>query len=672
MMDGNRQVSVRSKKRILFSFSLLALLLAILLFRTAWIQVVDGDELSDKAKDQQTSDIPISPHRGNIVDRNGNLLASSILSYSLWVRPPEVRLAYGKTEKREEIANELAVILAIKAEDIKNLFESDQPLVKLVSYLEKNDADKIKKLQISGLELAEGTRRYYPNGDFASAMLGSVNGDGMGVSGLELEYDRYLSGTSGREVNKTDVNGNALSFGRTRFFGAKDGCTLQTTCDEYLQTELEKAVRNGYQETRADMVQGIAIDPKTGEILAMTKMPSFDPNTPTLPTGEEDRKKMEAMSPEEQSTFITQMWRCPMISDTYEPGSTAKAITGSAALEEGLINPDSGFYCSGEIEISGLTFYDAEHKQHGQESYTQAFGNSCNPVHMQLALDLGTERYYKYLRLYGLTQASGVDYPGEAEPIISDPDQIGPVELASMGFGQSLAITPLQLLSAESAIANGGVIMKPHFMKALLDEDNKVVASYKPELVRKVLSEETASEMLGIMEEEVDTYGGHKAKIPGYRIGGKTGTANRTVNGKYDDTYNTSFISVAPIDDPAIMVLVICTAPKNYTYYADLTAIPIVKAFMEKALPYLGVEKAESDDGATGRGHTDVYVPDVTGSSYKQAIALMDECGLKYQLLPALTEEESKEENSDIVIKDQYPKAGSAAAKEDVVYLYRD
>jgi stage V sporulation protein D (sporulation-specific penicillin-binding protein) len=666
-MYPKQKVSLKSKKRVLFVFGVLAILMIGILFRVAWIQVVSGDELKDIAKDQQTSDIPINPKRGAIVDRNGEVMASSITCYSVWVRPAEVRLNYGK--KLDEIASELAAILGMKAEDIEKTFASESPLIRMSKYLEKEEADKVTKLGISGIETAEDTRRSYPMGNFAATMLGSVKDDGTGRSGLELQYDAFLSGVSGRSVRDTDVHGNALSFGPQKLYKARDGYTLMTTCDEYLQTELDKAVRDGYKKTKSDCVIAMAMNPKTGEILAMSEAPSFDPNNPTEPR---DKSAFDKLDIEGKSSYLSSMWKSTFINEIYEPGSTAKIITSSAGIEEGLVTPDTPFHCDGWIEVEGIRFYDAEHKKHGDINLTKAIGYSCNPFHMGLALRLGFDRYYKYLDLYGLRERTGIDYPGEAYPLISNPEDIGNVELASMGFGQSLAITPLQLITAESAIANNGVMMKPHFAKALLDSDGKTVAKYEPEVVRKVISNDTAKEMLSIMEDQVEKYGGRTARIPGYRIGAKTGTANRTENGKYTDDYNISFISIAPVDDPKMILLVICQAPKTSIMYPEYSAIPISKAFWEKALPYLGVEKTKTDkDGNIIEEEAPLYVPDVTSHTYREAVDILESYKIKYKLLPELTQEEKKDKDPDIKVEDQYPKAGSSIGKDETVYLYR-
>ncbi|MBQ1396666.1 MAG: stage V sporulation protein D, partial [Eubacterium sp.] len=499
MERRTRGASLQGKKRILFAFALIAVAMVLLLFRTAWIQVVKAEEYTDKAKDQQTSDIPVEAKRGAIYDRNGKELATSATCYTLWVRPAQIRENYKTDEKRQELASALAVILEFDSGDIIHAFESESVLVRLANYLEKEQATQIRDMEVYGLELSEDTKRFYPMGDFASILLGSVNDDGVGRSGIELQYNEYLSGIAGRAVMDTDISGNQLSFGQDKYYEAEDGLNVRLTIDEVLQHYLQDAIQKGYQDTGAERVFAVAMDPKTAEVLAMAVTPSFDPNEPTKPSDAAELEIFSELSLEEQSAYLSRMWRNPLISDVYEPGSTMKLITSSSSLEEGIVTPQTGFYCSGVYELYGVEMYDAEHHVHGQESLIQAVGNSCNPVHIQLALMLGAERFLSYIEKYGLTEPTGIDLPGESGSLVGNLDTIGPVELANMGFGQGLAITPLQLATAVCAIANDGVLMKPHCVSALTDKDGNAVVEYKPEVVRKVISHDTAAEMMDIM-----------------------------------------------------------------------------------------------------------------------------------------------------------------------------
>ena len=655
------------ERRILFSFGMLAVMVVALLMRTAWIQVVDGDELKERAMELQTSDIPIAAKRGSIYDRNGEVLASSVACYTVWVRPATIRETY-KPEKQTEAAINLAMILGIDSSEVTAKFNSEDPLIRLVSYIEKDTADQVRELDLSGIEIAEDVKRFYPLGSFAANLLGSVNGDGIGRSGIELAYNDYLSGVAGRSVQNTDINGNLLWFGKNTTYDALDGLGVELTIDEVLQHYLEDAVSKGLSETQSDRVYAIAMDPNTAEVLAMAVVPSFDPNDPTTPIDPAVREIYDTMTDEEQVAYLSKLWRNPLINDTYEPGSTLKLITASATLEEGLANPNTEYYCSGAYQVEDALIHDAEYVAHGTVSLTKAVGMSCNSAHMQMALNLGLTRYYKYLELFGLMEPTGIDYPAETWPIIYDKDDIASVELATMGFGQGIAISPIQLITAVSCIANGGTLMKPHLVKALLDEEGNASVTYEPEEVRKAISAQTAQEMRDIMEAQVELYGGSLAKIPGYRIGGKSGTANQVQGSSYVETTDASFIGVAPMEDPQIVVLVICDSPKT-SIFGGSTSARIVHDFLEKALPYMGFEPHYSEDDQQSWAYA--YVPDVTGYSFTDAAYILSEYGLSYEIRPELEEGEDPSE-VDFTVVDQYPKAGQRIEKDEKVYLYRE
>ena len=549
-------VTVTNKKRIAIGFIIIAVLMVLLAFRVAWIQVVDADELTEKAIDQQTSDIPIAAKRGVIYDRNGKELATSVTCYSVWVRPAE--LAENKTD--EEItaaASDLAAVLNMEAEEVKTKLTKKQALVKVAQYLEKDTADQVRDLEITGISLSEDTRRYYPLGNFASQLLGSVTVDNTGRTGIELEYDQYLSGVSGRWVKNTDVAGNELVDGSEKYYEAEDGLNVVLTIDEAIQYYVEKALEEGMEKTDAEKIMCLVMDPKTGEILASAVTPGFDPNNATEPDDEEEKEAYEALSDDEKIAYLNKMWRNPIVSDTYEPGSTFKLITASSALEEKVISTTDTFTCNTKITVAGVTLHCWSTRDHGTQTIKQALGNSCNPVLAAVAGKMGAETFYKYIDLFGITEKTGVDYPGETGSIMYNLDDVGPVELATIGYGQSISLTPIQLLTAVCAIGNDGILLQPRYVKSLTDSDGKVVKEFKKKEVRRVLSEETAAEMREAMEYVVSDGGAGAAKITGYRIGGKTGTANKVEDGKYGNYYYSSFLGMAPMDDPQIAILVV-------------------------------------------------------------------------------------------------------------------
>ena len=657
------------KKRILSAFILIALFVTALSVRLAWIQIVSADELTEKAVEQQTSDIPIEAKRGAIYDRNGKELATSATCYTVWARPPQIAENYTTEEKLDDVSNKLAVVLDMKSNEVKKKLKKDQALIKIAKYLDKETCDKVRDLDIIGIEIAENTKRYYPLGNFASQLLGSVNDDNVGRSGIEQEYNEYLSGVAGRWIKNTDINGNALSYGKDTYYQAENGLNVVLTIDEVLQHYAENAIANGLKETDASRVMCLVMDPKTGDVLAMATNPGFDPNDASEPVTKEEQEKLSEMSDEKQAEYLSAMWRNPIVSDTYEPGSTFKLLTTSAALEEGVSTPDTLYTCNVGYEVpgTGWTLHCWSKTPHGLQSLTEAVGNSCNPVQIQLALAMGKKTYYDYLEMFGITANSltNIDLPAEAMAQIQAEEDIGNIELATISYGQGIAVTPVQLVAAVSAIGNDGVLMQPRVVKELTDDNGKTVKSFETKTVRKVISSKTAKEVQKIMEYVVSEGGGGNAQIAGYRIGGKTGTADKpSEDGGYsDDTYS-SFIGIAPMDDPQLTVLVVVDSPRG-VQFGSATAAPIAKEFLENALPYLGIAPQYTDDEAEELKASYVYVPDVTGKSYSNAIGILGKHNLKYKAVP----EQGKD---DFKVVDQYPKAGEKVKKGSKVYLYRE
>lgn len=653
-------VTVTNKKRIAIGFIIIAVLMVLLAFRVAWIQVVDADELTEKAIDQQTSDIPIAAKRGVIYDRNGKELATSVTCYSVWVRPAE--LAENKTD--EEItaaASDLATVLNMEAEEVKTKLTKKQALVKVAQYLEKDTADQVRDLEITGISLSEDTRRYYPLGNFASQLLGSVTVDNTGRTGIELEYDQYLSGVSGRWVKNTDVAGNELVDGSEKYYEAEDGLNVVLTIDEAIQYYVEKALEEGMEKTDAEKIMCLVMDPKTGEILASAVTPGFDPNNATEPDDEEEKEAYEALSDDEKIAYLNKMWRNPIVSDTYEPGSTFKLITASSALEEKVISTTDTFTCNTKITVAGVTLHCWSTRDHGTQTIKQALGNSCNPVLAAVAGKMGAETFYKYIDLFGITEKTGVDYPGETSSIMYNLDDVGPVELATIGYGQSISLTPIQLLTAVCAIGNDGILLQPRYVKSLTDSDGKVVKEFKKKEVRRVLSEETAAEMREAMEYVVSDGGAGAAKITGYRIGGKTGTANKVEDGKYGNYYYSSFLGMAPMDDPKIAILVVVDSPKG-SYYGSLTAGPIAKSILQDTLRYMNIEPQYTEEEMAAIEGNYTIVPDVVGKEYSEAAGIIAGQNLGY------TKRDGA--NEDFIVAAQYPAAGTKVKRGSSVYVY--
>ncbi|MGN0734184.1 MAG: penicillin-binding transpeptidase domain-containing protein [Anaerovoracaceae bacterium] len=655
-------VNLVHKRRVAIGFFIVALLMVALTFRVAWIQIVDAEEYTEKAILQQTNDTTIQAKRGIIYDRNGKELATSTTCYTLWVWPSQ--FTYEKTDEEiKEMCAKIAEIIDKDEEKVLQNATKETLMVSLAKYLDKETADKIRALKYSGLELAEGTKRNYPLGNFASQVLGSVNDDNQGRTGLELQYDEYLSGVPGRWVKNTDISGNELVEGREEYHEAQDGLNVVTTLDEAIQYYVEKAINEGMEKTGAKRIMCLIMDPKTGDILASAVTPGFDPNNATVPTDEtyaEEYKKAE-----NKSEVLSKMWRNPIVSDTYEPGSTFKLITASSAIEEKAITTTETFSCNSRITVAGVTLHCWSNRNHGTQTIKQAVGNSCNPVMAKVATKMGKKTFYKYLDLYGITEKTGVDYPGEAGAIVQSLENVGPVELATIGYGQGISVTPIQLLTAVSAIGNDGVLMQPRYVKALTDSEGRIVEEYEPKVVRKVISTKTANEMKEIMEYVVAEAGGGNAKITGYRIGGKTGTANKVENGSYGKNYYSSFIGMAPMDDPKVSILVVVDSPKG-SYYGSIVAAPIAKSILSDVLRYMNIspEYTDAEKAAIEGNYT--VVPDVVGREFSEAAGILGGKDLKY------SRPKSARDDDNFTVVDQYPKAGTKVKKNSVVYVYKE
>lgn len=660
------QITIKNRKRLLGAFAFILFIMSVLCFRCGWWQIVKGEELADTAAAQQTRDSLVEAKRGVIYDRNKMELAVSGTAYSVWVRPADLKTADSANKKEDltsEVISGLSGILEMDDDEVRESVTADQNLIKIESGLSKETADRIRELELTAVELSEDSRRFYPLGSFASHLIGSVSDDNTGLAGIEAYYNRYLTGVSGRRIQNTDVSGNGLSYGFEEYYAAEDGLGVVLTIDEVVQNYVEKAIVSCQKKTQADRVMCLVMDTETAEILAMAVTPEYDPNNPREAPTEAEQKKLDSMSDKKKVDYWNKMWRNPLLQDTYEPGSTFKLMTTSIALEEGLTSPSETFYDNGSIDVSGETLKCWSDVPHGKQTLEEAVGNSCNPVFVTLGLRIGKERFYNYMELFGYDSITGIDYPSEATAILQNEDTAGPVDLATMAYGHGIAVTPIQLATAVSAIGNGGVMMKPHLVKELVDSDGKTVRTFEPEEVRQIISKQTSDEVCDIMEYVVSEGGVETAYVEGYRVGGKTGTANKPKAGGYsEDTYS-SFIGMAPMNDPKVTVLVIVDSPVGIKYGSQ-TAAPCAQTIFKNILPYLGIETQYSDDETEKIEKNKTTVPDITGLSYEKAVSALEKAELKYKV-------QSGDSSGDsFKVKDQYPKAGTKVDKKSTVYIY--
>ena len=616
-------------------------LLAVRLFN---LQVVQAQTLQKKAQAQWTSESVIQPRRGTIYDRNGNVLAISATSYTASVSPRQVKDA-------RSFSSLLSPILGVSEETIlKRASDTSKGGVTLKRQLDWNTAQELKTLlaqsakgngALKGLYLEQDMRRYYPYGAFATQLLGLTTVDGVGQSGLESALNSYLSGRTGRVVTEIDGKGRSLELNSGEYVPATDGGSVTLTIDANIQAYAEKAAREAMEVNNAEGIRILVMNPKTAEILAMVSKPDYDPNDP----------------PRSDVETLTSLMRNRILTDSYEPGSTFKMITLSAALEEKLTNRSERFYCSGSVTVEGGRIR-CWGNPHGAETLTQALENSCNPVFVELGLRLGCERFYDYLDAYGFGQKTGVDIPGEANGILISRKSVKRVDIARVGFGQSVAVTPIQLLTAACAVVNGGTLLTPYVVKEIRDASGEIIE--KGETVERghPISEATSAIMREMLESVVRNGGGKNAYIEGYHVGGKTGTAQVYVDGAVStSTHIGSFIGFAPMDDPQIAILVIVDRADRWPDYGSTTAAPFARDVLLQSLVYMGVE---CDSGANPNTEP-VSVPDVTGSTLSNAIKTLKNEGLSYLL-----------SGTGTTVADQLPLPGADMVKGSIVMLYTE
>lgn len=599
------------RRRLALCMAIFLALFLALSARLFYLQVISAEELQRRAQAQWTSESVIAPSRGSIIDRNGSVLAMSATAYTASVNPRQVADA-------ETLAQILAPVLNMdRTEIVERASNTARSSVILKRQLSRDTARQLKAMMaeyreqdsdaLSGLVLDEDSQRFYPYGEFLTQLIGITTIDGVGQAGLESSLNDYLSGKSGLVLSEIDGKGRALSYSGSEYIAAVDGSTVELTVDATIQGFCEKAAREAYAVNNAESVRILAMNPKTGEILAMAMQPSYDPNDP----------------PRDDVASLNALMRNRLVTDAYEPGSTFKILTIAAALDCGLTNPSEGFYCSGSVYVEGGRIR-CWGKPHGAQTLAQGLENSCNPVFVELALRLGEERFYEYLEKFGIGSPTGVDISGEAAGIVISRSNVKTGDLARMGFGQSIAVTPLQLLTAACSTVNGGNLMKPYIVRSITSADGETIEQNEPVTVGKTVSAETSAVMRTLLEGVVDHGGGKNARVEGYRIGGKTGTAQVYIDGAVSsDTHIGSFVGFAPIDDPEIAVMVIVDRADVAVDYGSVTAAPYAGEILEQSLAYMGYAR-DLGDKAVG----DASVPDVTGLSVSDALDALDAAGL--------------------------------------------
>ena len=668
---NRKDESIRRANRVIQTRTFVLMLIMgigmffLLFFKLYNLQITRHEELQAKAVSQQTRSSVVTASRGAIYDASGNILAISSTAETIFLSPKEINDALNDEENpvawtKEVLAAALAKILDVSEEGIlKKMARTDSMYEVLKFRVEEDIADQVRQYindnKVKGVYLTTDAKRYYPYGDLAAQVIGFVGVDYTGLFGLEAEYDKELQGQSGLVVTAKANQQNDLLYEYSQYFDPENGDELQVTLEATLQYYLQKRMKDMCDAySPANGATGIVLDVRNGGILAMASFPNYDLNDYATVTDKTLLEQMERGELDEEGAQQKQ-WRNKALNDTYEPGSTFKILTLSAALEEGLIDKTTSVNCSGSVNISGHTIHCSNKAGHGLQTLEQTVGNSCNPAFISYGLKLGTEKFYQYMRSFGIMSATGVDLGGEATGVFAADANFTQLDLACYAFGQNFTVTPLALIAAQAACVNGGYLYTPHFAQQITDSDGNVIWQHDDTPVRQVISEETSATVRECLEYVVASGTGKNGQVAGYRIGGKTGTADK---GQSGDVV-VSFLCFAPADDPQIMMLITMDTPSRstgtYVSGGNMVA-PYSSAIMAEILPYLGIEPSYSAEELMG---VDTTVPNVIGMSVEEAKDRLKERGFA-----------CKVEGDGETITDQTPVGGAIIPGKSTVVLY--
>lgn len=662
MMTTKLSTKKRMRTILLISFCIFTLLIG----RIGFIQLAQGSELASMAYEQQTLDRTINPKRGTIYDATGkNILAISSTVETVTVNPGNIA-----KEDKEKVARKLTELFELDYEKTLKKVTKRSSIETIAKKVEKEKTDQLRIWMqenniSSGINIDEDTKRYYPNNNLAAQIIGFCGSDNQGLDGIEAKYEKQLAGTKGAIKRHTDAKGGEIGEEGESYVAAVDGNDLILSIDMNVQSIVEKYLKEACIDNQCTDGGNIVImNPKTGDILAMATYPDYNLNDPYSAYTEELKGIWDTVDQAEKNKSLQAVWRNKAISDTYEPGSTFKTITASASLEEGIvtdIDKQGEFCCTGGIEVAGVRIKCWRYyRPHGPESLRQALMNSCNPIFIGLGQKMGVHTYYSYLQKFGLLEKTGVDLPGEAGSIFLAENKAGPVELATISFGQRFEITPLQLVTAVSAIANGGNLIQPRVVKATVDSKTGEKTEVPVKTKSTVISKETSEKVLSMMESVVAEGTGKNAKVAGYRIGGKTGTSEDGVN---TNKYVTSFLGVAPIEDPQVVMLITLYNPTGEGgHQGGGVAAPVGGEVFSEILPYLEINQGNQDEIEQVE---EIEVPDLMEKSIQEAEKITKENGLT---LVIENEPEELDKENQIVIQ-QTPQAGIKIKKGNKVYI---
>ncbi len=644
------------RQRMSIAAFTLTFVFAILTIRLSYIMIVKRSDYAARAEEQWTSEVKIDAIRGRILDRNGKELAVSANVYRVDFDLNSIRsyLSRGLKElsskeiehmksvgipipsgdeglKTDDIAPVIAKALDLDVATVKDKLETKLPSganagsATLVRRIEKDQADKVKDLNISGVLVSPDTKRYYPNNNFLAHVLGSTNVDGKGLTGVELQYNSYLSGIPGMKIAELDKNNRDLPYTISQFTSPVNGKDVTLTIDENIQNFAEKAAQQAYEDTKAKAVSILVMDPKTGEVLAMVNKPDFDPNNPY-----EGADKFDGST---TSDKVQKMWRNRLVNDTFEPGSIFKVVTAITGLEENVVNKDTQFVDNGSISVGGINPKCWKAGGHGVQNFPEIIQNSCNVGFVELGQMIGKEKLSEYIDKFGFGKASGIDLPGEAKGIVKPVDKISEADLATISFGQTNTVNSVQYMAAFNAIANGGTLIQPHVMKEITHTDQNSVdvvdETFKPKTTTVASAAKTA-ELRTYLERVVTGGSGTGTFIEGYHIGGKTGTAQKVINGRYQEgKYISSFVGMAPVDDPKITMMITIDEPSNGAYYAAQVAVPPAKPLFTDIFNYLNSQFSDENSQQISK---DVIIPEIRGMKIEDAKKALKDAKLDFNV----------------------------------------
>lgn len=612
---------------------LVAFLFVTIIARLIYIQIAEGSTLRIKALDQWTRDVPITGERGDIFDRNGVLLADTETLYTVYARPVSV------TDK-EYTSRVLGKVLGVDSTALYEKMTSKVSEITVSKKVTKAEMNALMDAGVEGIYYSQNLDRKYIYVDFLTQILGFTNIDGVGQSGVEAYYDKYLKGTDGYILTETDLVGRELESNVTRYVEGSKGNSVYLTIDYAIQSFVESAVNNAFLKHNATSTACVVMNAKTGEILAMAQRPSYDLND----------------LPRDDIELLFSASKSALISNVYEPGSTFKVLTAAMGLDKGLIDTSYNLYCPGYRIVDGQKIKCWRTIGHGSETFAEGVQNSCNCLFMDIALKLGTENFYDGLRMFGINEKTGIDMSGEASGLTIAESAVKTVDLARMGFGQAIAVTPIELLNAAASVVNGGKLMTPYIVDKIVDNDGKVVVQNYPIVKRNTVSAATGSIMREILESVVSEGGGKNASVPGYRIGGKTGTAQKYADGAIaQGMYVSTFLGFLPADDPEYILLFIVDEPKGGAYYGSVVAAPYAGEIFSKIVSYAGIQPDYYEEKEKFR------MPDLTGTALTEAVKTLKQLNLYYEMSGEWTE--------GVKVLQQIPVAGSYVTEDSIILI---